>query len=612
MHRLGSTGWAHVKARAQRAVEELARDLLELYSAREVVEGHAFSSDTPWQAELEASFPYYETEDQLRAIHEVKADMEQPKPMDRLICGDVGYGKTEVALRAAFKAVMDHKQVALLVPTTVLAQQHAQTFRRRLSPFPIEVEMLSRFRSPAEQRHILQELNTGTVDIVIGTHRLLQSDVTFKDLGLLIIDEEQRFGVTHKEHLRQKRKEVDVLTLTATPIPRTLYMSLAGVRDVSIIDTPPQERIPIQTHVGPYDESLVRKAILREAGRGGQVYLVHNRVRSIEYIAHGLSELVPEVVIGVAHGQMREKGLEQVMGDFVEGYIDVLVCTSIIESGLDIPNVNTIIIRRADRFGLAQLYQLRGRVGRGAARAYAYMFHRPHHRLNGEAQQRLQTIKEASELGMGFSIAMRDLEIRGAGDILGRRQHGHISAIGFDLYTRLLAQAVRELKGEEAPEVVRDELAAYLSPLETEVQINLPLRAYLPSDYVPQQHLRLQLYRRMAQLHTLAAVEEIGGELEDRFGKRPEVVDNLLFQIHLKVLAGQASVRSIYADDGSVVIQSRLLERGEMTTLRSRLGSEVQVGRQQLRMSLDSSAQAWRECLERVLRVLGEDVQDAA
>jgi len=612
IHRLGSTDWARVKERAQRAVEELARDLLELYSAREVIDGYAFSGDTSWQTELEASFPYYETEDQLRAIQSVKTDMEKTKPMDRLICGDVGYGKTEVALRAAFKAVMDHKQVAVLVPTTVLAQQHFQTFRRRLNPFPVQVEMLSRFRSPREQRQILQGLTGGTVDIAIGTHRLLQSDVAFKDLGLLIIDEEQRFGVTHKEHLKQKRKEVDVLTLTATPIPRTLYMSLTGVRDVSIIDTPPQERIPIQTHVGPYDESLTRKAILREVGRGGQVYFVHNRVRSIDYVARRLSELVPEVIIGVAHGQMRERGLEQVMGDFVEGYIDVLVCTSIIESGLDIPNVNTIIIRRADRFGLAQLYQLRGRVGRGAARAYAYLFHLRHHRLNEEAQQRLQTIKEAGELGMGFNIAMRDLEIRGAGDILGRRQHGHISAIGFDLYTRLLTQAVRELKGQEAPELVRDELAVYLTPLETEVQINLPLRAYLPADYVPQQHLRLQLYRRMGQLRTLAAVEEMGRELQDRFGQQPEVVDNLLFQIHLKVLARKASVRSIYADDGSLVIQGRLLEREEVTTLKSRLGEGVQVGRQQLRIFLDSSARAWQERLESVLRVLGESVQDAA
>ena len=606
IHRLGSTDWARVKERAQRAVEELARDLLELYSAREVIGGHAFSPDPPWQAELEASFPYYETEDQLRAIREVKADMEKPQPMDRLICGDVGYGKTEVALRAAFKAVMDHKQVAVLVPTTVLAQQHFQTFRRRLNPFPVEVEMLSRFRLPAEQRQILKGLMAGTVDIVIGTHRLLQPDVAFKDLGLLIIDEEQRFGVTHKEHLKQKRKEVDVLTLTATPIPRTLYMSLAGVRDVSIIDTPPQERIPIQTYVGHYDEELICKAILREVGRGGQVYFVHNRVRSIDYMARRLSELVPEVIIGVAHGRMRERDLEQVMADFVEGYVEVLVCTSIIESGLDIPNVNTIIIHRADRFGLAQLYQLRGRVGRGGMRAYAYLFHPPYYQLNEEAQQRLETIKEASELGMGFNIAMRDLEIRGAGEILGRRQHGHISAIGFDLYTRLLAQAVRELKGEEAPELVRDELAAYLSPLEMGVQINLPLRAYLPADYVPQEYLRLQLYRRMAQLRTLAEVKEMARELEDRFGQRPEVVDNLLYQIRLKVLASRAGVKSIYADDGSVVLQGQPRERGAMAALKSRLGTEAQVGRQHLRIPLNSSAQAWQERVERVLRILGE------
>ena len=613
IHRLGSTNWAQVKERAQRAVEELARDLLELYSAREVAEGHAFSPETPWQAELEASFPYHETEDQLRVLHEVEADMEKPRPMDRIICGDVGYGKTEVALRAAFKAVMDHKQVAVLVPTTVLAQQHFQTFQRRLSPFPMAVEMLSRFRSPREQHRILQELTAGTLDIVIGTHRLLQSDVAFKDLGLLIIDEEQRFGVTHKEYLKQKRKEVDVLTLTATPIPRTLYMSLAGVRDISIIDTPPQERIPIQTHVGPHDESLIRKAILREVGRGGQVYFVHNRVRSIDYIARHLSERVPEVVIGVAHGQMHERDLEQVMADFVEGHIDVLVCTSIIESGLDIPNVNTIIIHRADRFGLAQLYQLRGRVGRGTVRAYAYLFYPRHHRLQEEAEQRLKTIQEASELGMGFNIAMRDLEIRGAGDVLGRRQHGHISAIGFDLYTRLLAQAVRELKGEEpAPELVRDELAAYLSPLEMGIQISLPLRAYLPDDYVPQQHLRLQLYRRMAHLHTPAEVEEMGWELEDRFGQRPEVVDNLLFQIRLKILASRAGVKSIYSDNGSVVFRSRLLEREEAVTLKSRLGSDVQVGRQQLRVPLDSSAQTWQDRLENVLLVLGDNAQDSA
>ncbi|MEA3345265.1 MAG: transcription-repair coupling factor [Chloroflexota bacterium] len=611
IHRLGSTSWKRVKERAQRAVEELARDLLELYSTRKVAEGHAFSPDTPWQRELEASFPYYETEAQLQAIREVKADMEKAKPMDRLVCGDVGYGKTEVALRAAFKAVMDHKQVAVLVPTTVLAQQHFQTFHRRLESFPIKVEMLSRFRSRKEQRQILQGLESGRVDIVIGTHRLLQPDVAFNDLGLLIIDEEQRFGVTHKEHLKQKRREIDVLTMTATPIPRTLHMSLTGVRDISIIDTPPQERVPIQTHVGLYDESLVRKAILREVARGGQVYFVHNRVRSIDYMAGRVSELVPEVIIGVAHGQMRERDLEQRMSDFVEGYIDVLVCTSIIESGLDIPNVNTIIIHRADRFGLAQLYQLRGRVGRGAVQAYAYLFHPRHHQLTEEARQRLETIREASELGMGFNIAMRDLEIRGAGEILGRKQHGHISAIGFDLYTRLLAQAVRELKGEEMPELVRDELAVYLSPLETGVQINLPLKAYLPDDYVPQESLRLKLYRRMAHLRTPDEVEDMGRELEDRFGQRPEVVENLLLQIRLKVLASRAGVKSIYTDDGSpvsdqgqaVVLQSRLLGRDEVAELRSCLGADARVGRQQIRISPNPS-RAWQE-LERVLRILG-------
>ncbi|HID63523.1 MAG TPA: transcription-repair coupling factor, partial [Anaerolineae bacterium] len=405
VNRLGTTDWARVKARAKRAVEDIARDLLELYSAREVIPGHAFSPDTPWQAELEAAFPYIETKDQLAAVEAVKTDMEQAKPMDRLICGDVGYGKTEVALRAAFKAVMDGKQVALLVPTTVLAQQHYQTFLERLKPFPVEVEMLSRFRSRKEQQRVLERLRKGQVDIVIGTHRLLQKDVAFKDLGLLIIDEEQRFGVTHKEKLKQMRKEVDVLTLTATPIPRTLHMSLMGVRDMSTIETPPEERLPIVTHIGEYDESLIRKAILRELARGGQVYFVHNRVQGINFMAQRLAKIVPEATLAIGHGQMPERELEQVMLDFAAGKVDVLVCTSIIQNGLDIPNANTIIINRADRFGLAQLYQLRGRVGRSAVRAYAYFLHGRHQRLSETARKRLQTILEASELGAGFRIA---------------------------------------------------------------------------------------------------------------------------------------------------------------------------------------------------------------
>ena len=446
LHRLGTADWEQVKARARKAVAEIADELLELYAAREVVQGHAFSPDAAWQGELEASFPYVETEDQLIAIESVKHDMEQPRPMDRLICGDVGYGKTEVALRAAFKAVMDGKQVAILVPTTVLAQQHYTNFSRRLAAFPVSVAMLSRFQTPAQQDRTLSGLANGSTDLVIGTHRLLSNDVAFKDLGLLIVDEEQRFGVSHKEKIKQLRTEVDVLTLTATPIPRTLHMSLTGVRDLSTIDTPPEERLPIKTWVGDFDEGLVRQAVLRELDRNGQVYFVHNRVQGIEQIAARVSKIVPEARTAIAHGQMPEKELSAVMLAFAEGDYDILVCTTIIESGLDIPNANTIIINRADTFGLAQLYQLRGRVGRSAVRAYAYLLVDKYKTLTEDSRRRLEAIQEASDLGAGFRIAMRDLEIRGAGELLGARQHGHIAAVGFDLYTRLLAQAVQEAR----------------------------------------------------------------------------------------------------------------------------------------------------------------------
>ncbi|HXK33304.1 MAG TPA: transcription-repair coupling factor, partial [Dehalococcoidia bacterium] len=453
--RLGSQEWPRAKARVRRAVQILAKDLLELYAKREVAPGHAFPPDSAWQTELEASFPYVETADQAAAIRDVKRDMESERPMDRLVCGDVGYGKTEVAVRAAFKAVMDGRQVAVLVPTTVLAQQHYTTFQRRLAGFPVKVEMLSRFRSDAEQRKIVAGLAGGSVDIVIGTHRLLQKDVSFKDLGLVVIDEEQRFGVGHKERLKRMRAEVDVLTLTATPIPRTLNMALTGIRDMSTIETPPEERLPIKTYVTEFDDHLVREAIVREMERGGQVYFVHNRVHNIELVARHLREIVPEAEILIGHGQMPEEQLERVMLRFTEGEADVLVCTTIIESGLDIPNVNTIIINNADRFGLAQLYQLRGRVGRGAARAYAYLLYEKHRALSEVAQKRLQTIFEATELGAGFQIALRDLEIRGAGNLLGAEQSGQIGAVGFDLYTRLLADAVEGLKalarGEEPP-----------------------------------------------------------------------------------------------------------------------------------------------------------------
>jgi transcription-repair coupling factor (superfamily II helicase) len=600
LNKLGSAEWARVRKRTQQAVEEVAGELLELYATRETITGHAFSPDTPWQAELEAAFPYIETEDQIRAIDEVKADMEMHQPMDRLICGDVGYGKTEVALRAAFKAVLDGKQVAMLVPTTVLAQQHFNTFRERLQPFPVDVEMLSRFRSRHEQTDVLERLDGGQVDVVIGTHRLLSTDVAFKDLGLLIIDEEQRFGVTHKERLKQMRTEVDVLTMTATPIPRTLYMSLAGVRNISTIDTPPEERLPVRTHVGEYDDNIVRHAILREIDRGGQVFFVHNRVLGIEQVRRRLVQVVPEVTVGVAHGQMRESDLEQVMIRFVNREIDVLLCTSIIESGLDIPNANTLIVNTADRFGLAQLYQLRGRVGRGAQRAYAYFFYDNPRRLTEDARRRLETIREASELGAGFSIAMRDLEIRGAGDILGIRQHGHISAVGFDLYTRLLAQAVQELKTREIGETFAPTLPAPIT-------ISLPLATFLPSDYVSEHTLRLRLYRRMAQLATLDEVDGFAAELADRFGVIPDEVDNLLYQLRLKVLAGMALVEGIAAEDGKLAIRCPRLEGVNRAALQRRLGRGVRVSRHAVWVPYDGvSEEHWRVLLVQVLEALAE------
>ncbi len=609
--RLGTADWSRVKTRTKRALEEIARELLELYSIREVVEGHAFSPDTPWQRELDASFPYVETDDQMRAISEMKQDMEKPSPMDRLVCGDVGYGKTEVALRAAFKAVMDNKQVALLVPTTVLAQQHYRTFKERLAAFPVEVEMLSRFRTHREQEKILERLGQGTVDMVIGTHRLLQEDVAFKDLGLLIIDEEQRFGVAHKEQLKQLRREVDVLTLTATPIPRTLHLSLAGARDMSTIDTPPEYRLPIVTQVAAYDESLIRRAILRELDRGGQVYFVHNRVRGIRQIAKRLSKIVPEADIAIAHGQIEEARLAQVMTDFAAGHHDILVCTSIIESGIDIPNVNTIIINRADRFGLAQLYQLRGRVGRSTVRAYACFLYDEDAPLSDEARKRLQTIKEASELGAGFRIAMRDLEIRGAGDLLGTRQHGHISAVGFDLYCRLLARAIQDLKEKEQEKTVADEKEAPHPPTAlpepTGPTIDLPLDALLPEQYVMENTLRLGIYRRMAELTTLKQIDEMRQELEDRFGTLPEAAENLIHLLRLKILAAQAGVATISTEGDKVVIGLGSL--GEIKRRRSqgRLPEGLKLERDRLLLPTSLRRSDWRRELEETLKDMAAD-----
>ena len=607
LHRLGTADWEHVKQRTRRAVADIADELLDLYAARETVAGHAFAPDSMWQEELEGSFPYVETEDQLAAIEDVKHDMERSRPMDRLICGDVGYGKTEVALRAAFKAIMDGKQVAVLVPTTVLAQQHFTNFSQRLRSFPVHVAMLSRFLTAGEQDKVIDGLLTGSVDLVVGTHRLLSQDVTFKDLGLLIIDEEQRFGVTHKERLKQMRTEVDVLTLTATPIPRTLHMSLTGVRDLSTIDTPPEERLPIKTTLAEYDEQLIRQAILRELDRGGQVYFVHNRVLGIEQLAQRVQHIVPEARIGIGHGQMPERQLEQVMLDFANGERDVLVCTTIIESGLDIPNVNTIIINRADHFGLAQLYQLRGRVGRSAVRAYAYLLYDRGATLSLIAKRRLEAILEASELGAGFRIAMHDLEIRGAGEILGARQHGHMTAVGFDLYTRLLAQAVDDARAQRQMEAGADEQRrrnALTDALAPAVTLDLPLEARLPDDYVADAGLRLRLYRRLASLTDLNAISDFRQELSDRFGAPPAAVDSLLYQVRVKALATQAGVTSIAVEEQRLIIKASWLESANGRTLQQKLSPPERVIKDAVWLPLN--APDWQALLARVLAGMGE------
>lgn len=579
LSKLGSGEWTQAKESARRAAEQIASELLELYAQRAMLSGHTFSPDTPWQAELEASFPYIETEDQLRVLSEVKADMERPAPMDRLICGDVGYGKTEVAIRAAFKAIMDGTQVAVLVPTTILAQQHWNTFSQRFAAFPVKVEMLSRFRSPREQHQILEQAARGEVDVLIGTHRILQSDVIFRNLGLLIIDEEQRFGVTHKERLKRMRAEVDVLTMTATPIPRTLYMSLAGIRDISMIQTPPAERLPVITHVGSYDEGLVRTAILRELDRGGQVYFVHNRVMTINATADHLRRIVPEARIVIGHGQMHEDELEKVMARFAGGDGDVLLCTTIIESGLDIPNANTIIIDRADTFGLAQLYQLRGRVGRGANRAYAYLFHAKGSPLTAEARARLETIGEQTELGAGLSIAMRDLEIRGAGELLGARQSGYIASVGFHLYTQILAREVNRLRAAQGSAAKPE--TAPIMPLGAApaITLDLPIRAFVPVDFMPDSAMRLQFYRRIADLHTPEAVDEIEAELADRFGALPSEVQGLLFQIRVKLLAVNANVTAITVEENQIAVRLPYLAHVDRGALQRYLGGETRVSR---------------------------------
>jgi transcription-repair coupling factor (superfamily II helicase) len=602
LHELGGTLWQRQKFSAERAIMDLAAELLEIQAARNTLEGHEFPPDTPWQREFEAAFVYDETPDQVTAIEEVKSDLESKKPMDRLICGDVGYGKTEVAIRAAFKAVMDGMQVAVLCPTTVLAEQHWNTFRERMAGFPITIEMLSRFRTPHEQKKVVALLREGGVDIVIGTHRLLSGDISFKNLGLVVIDEEQRFGVLHKERFKQLRKLVDVLTLSATPIPRTLYLALTGARDMSTIETPPQDRLPVETIITPYDERLIKTAIQRELNRGGQVYFLHNRVQSIDAVADRLRKLLNDsdwrpvigdrgktsstyqspitghqspVRIDIGHGQMSEHELESVMHRFVKGQVDVLVCTTIIESGLDIPNANTIIIDRADRFGLADLYQLRGRVGRWKHQAYAYILLPRHMQLVQTARKRISAIKQYSSLGSGFKIAMRDLEIRGAGNILGAEQSGHITAIGFDLYCQLLKESIARSKGEKPkhrPQVmlkldflagslvgadsIRDSenLETSRSRLQTAPTNSL---ARIPTSYISDSRLRIQAYRKIAQAMELGELEALRHEFRDRYGPVPREVKLLLQYAEVKVHAASAKVDTVETRDDKIMLSQR-------------------------------------------------------
>jgi transcription-repair coupling factor (superfamily II helicase) len=555
IHRIGAADWNRQKARVRKAVAEMAGELVKLYASRANATGHGFSMDQPWQRELEDAFPYVETRDQLSAIEDVKADMERAVPMDRLICGDVGYGKTEIAIRAAFKAVLDGKQVAVLVPTTLLSQQHLTTFTERFAPFPVRVASLSRFVTAKDQRRIIEDLELGKVDIVVGTHRLLQKDVKFADLGLLVVDEEQRFGVAHKEAIKKLKHNVDVLVMTATPIPRTLEMSLSGIRDLSVIDTPPEDRHPVLTFVGPSDEGQVGAAIRREMLRDGQTFFVHNQVHDIERAVSLVRKLVPEARVGVAHGQMEERRLEQVMFDFWDRAFDVLVTTTIIESGLDIPTVNTLIVDRADKLGLAQLYQLRGRVGRARERAYAYFFFPPERTLTEASHQRLAAISQFTDLGSGLQIALRDLEIRGAGNLLGGEQHGHIATVGFDLYVKLLAEAVQHAKGEQPQP-------------KPEVQVDMPVDAHLPESWIAKEGLRLEAYRRIAEAETLEQLEDVRTELTDRYGLLPDQAETLMRIAALKIEIGPRGVRRVSVGRGKARIEPFVLSESEQVRVR--------------------------------------------
>ena len=578
LDRLGGSAWNSRKSRVRKSLEDMADQLLVLYAERKAAAGFALSPDGNWQREFEDAFEFEETPDQLTAIADIKRDLEKPSPMDRLLCGDVGYGKTEVAMRAAFKAVTDNKQVAVLTPTTVLAFQHFETFKKRFAAFPTRVEMLSRFRTAAEQKAILADVEAGKVDVVIGTHRLLSKDVKFNDLGLLVVDEEQRFGVAHKERLKEMRKNVHALALSATPIPRTLHMSLVGLRDMSVIETPPRDRLAIQTVVAPFNEDLLKRSIENELARGGQVYVIHNRVESIYSLANLVTKLVPQARVVVGHGQLGEKELEKVMLKFIREEADVLVATTIVENGLDIPHANTILINRADRLGLAELYQLRGRVGRSTQRAYAYLMVPPEGALSDIARRRLAAMKEFSELGSGFRIAALDLELRGAGNMLGRQQHGHIEAIGFDLYVQMLERAVAKLKGEDAAQELR-----------TTMSLGMDVR--IPEEYIPSENLRLRTYKRISSIGSEEEKQDVQKELADRFGRPPKSVENLLEFAVLKSLSERLRIASVERQGSKIALrfhsQTNLEPAAVVKVVRSRKG-----------IKLDPSGVLWME-LER-------------
>ncbi|NLY91483.1 MAG: transcription-repair coupling factor [Firmicutes bacterium] len=601
INRLGGGDWQKVKSRVQESIKEMADKLLLLYADRFMAKGYAFPPDTVWQKEFEDAFFYEETPDQLRAVMEIKKDMESDRPMDRLLCGDVGYGKTEVAMRAAFKAVTDGKQVAVLVPTTILAQQHYQTFLQRFSGYPVNIGLLSRFQSPGEQEKVVKGLKDGTIDLVIGTHRLLSKDVAFKDLGLLIVDEEQKFGVIHKERLKELKKNVDALTITATPIPRTLHMSLIGIRDISVIETPPEDRFPVKTYVIEFNEEVIVEAIRRELDRGGQVFFVYNRVQTIDRMAGYLQQLIPEARVDIAHGQMSEDQLEEIMLSFYEGASDILVCTTIIENGLDIPNVNTIIVYDADRLGLAQLYQLRGRVGRSNRVAYAYFTFRKDKLLSEVAEKRLATIRDFTDLGSGFKIAQRDLEIRGAGNLLGPEQHGHIAAIGFDLYCRLLEEAMKERRGEKKPDT-------------PDPTIEVVMDAYISEEYISDPAQKVEIYKKIAAITSLVEADEVEEEIEDRFGDLPTPVRNLLEIARLKVLAKQAGISTVTTERGDLVarfLPGLTLDTDRVTALLINHRGQVryQPGRQQIlrwRTAGRGAAETWKLVKDTLLYLLGE------